>query len=204
MSKVSRVLSKQFKKMQSPDGALVLPEFIDSIKYIDDTMTKWVGTLRAPGDCPYEGFIFHFGIEYPHDYPHAPPSITFVTPIYHANVDSQFRPGMVRHPTLMANWSPKQDLVAQLNMLVALLRAPEPGPGGKCLAQPERVDQLSELARWADEYAAHPGSDADDEGVITWKAVLKREAEIAQVATHAHTPLPRELCVTNHYWLTSP
>ena len=44
--------------------------------------------MSGPQDSPYEGGSFRLEMNFPSNYPHAPPNVTFVTPVYHPNIDS--------------------------------------------------------------------------------------------------------------------
>lgn len=52
--------------------------------YID--LLKWKATLIGPIDTPYEGGIFELSIQFPVNYPFKPPTIKFMTKIYHCNI----------------------------------------------------------------------------------------------------------------------
>ena len=49
--------------------------------------TNWRLTLTGPKDTPYVGGIFKIIINFPNNYPNAPPMIYFTTPIYHLNIN---------------------------------------------------------------------------------------------------------------------
>ena len=53
----------------------------------EDEPTKWKITLSGPKDTSYSGGIFLLSIQFPSNYPEAPPEICFITPIYHVNVN---------------------------------------------------------------------------------------------------------------------
>lgn len=42
--------------------------------------------LVGPQDTPYEGGYFKVKIKMPHDYPIGPPSVFFITKIFHPNI----------------------------------------------------------------------------------------------------------------------
>lgn len=51
------------------------------------TMTTWTATLLGPTGTPYANLTLKLTLNFPDNYPYAPPDVKFVTPIYHPNVD---------------------------------------------------------------------------------------------------------------------
>lgn len=49
----------------------------------NDDMYIWHANIRGPEGTLYEGGVFHLIMNFPHNYPHSPPSITLSTPIPH-------------------------------------------------------------------------------------------------------------------------
>ena len=56
-----------------------------------ENLLKWTAWIRGPSDTPYEGGVFQLDIRCGVDYPLAPPSMKFVTKVFHPNV--HFRTG---------------------------------------------------------------------------------------------------------------
>ena len=52
----------------------------------DDDIRVWSGTIVGPPSSYYEGFEYDLLINVPMEYPLVPPSIKFVTKIFHPNV----------------------------------------------------------------------------------------------------------------------
>jgi ubiquitin-conjugating enzyme E2 D/E len=46
----------------------------------------WYAKILGPPKTPFAGGTFLLKIKIPEDYPHVPPNIEFVTPIFHPNV----------------------------------------------------------------------------------------------------------------------
>lgn len=58
---------------------------VDHYEIVSDIL---LSEIQGPQDTPYENGIFKLEINIPKRYPIEPPSIRFVTPIYHPNIDN--------------------------------------------------------------------------------------------------------------------
>lgn len=88
-----------------------------------DNLYEWVATILGPPESPYCSGVFFLAIEFPNDYPFAPPTITFRTRIYHCNINSS---GQVCLESLKSNWSPALTIAVLLGAIVGLLEEPNP------------------------------------------------------------------------------
>jgi ubiquitin-conjugating enzyme E2 C len=52
-----------------------------------DNLFLWVGTLKGAPETVYEGLTYKLSLSFPKDYPYTAPTIKFVTPCFHPNVD---------------------------------------------------------------------------------------------------------------------
>ena len=91
---------------------------------VDETnVLRWQGLL-VPDNPPYNKGAFRVEINFPPEYPFKPPKLTFLTKIYHPNVDEK---GQVCLPIITAeHWKPATKTEQVLAALVALIHAPEP------------------------------------------------------------------------------
>ncbi len=88
-----------------------------------DNILRWTALLRGPSDTPYADGVFQLAIDCGTDYPLAPPSITFVTKVFHPNV--HFRTGDVCLDILKKEWSPAWGVQAACRAILALLSDPD-------------------------------------------------------------------------------
>ena len=85
---------------------------------------KWEATISGPSDSPYEGGVFKLGITFPQDYPFSPPSVIFLTQVYHPNVTTSS--GTICLDILKGNWSPALNIGKVLLSISSLLTDPNP------------------------------------------------------------------------------
>lgn len=114
----SRRLQKELAAMRHADV-----KAFRNIHADEANMLCWEG-LIVPDSEPYNKWAFKIRIDFPAEYPFKPPKITFLTKIYHPNVDEK---GQVCLPIISPeNWKPatKTDQIVQ--SLVALVNDPEP------------------------------------------------------------------------------
>lgn len=94
---------------------LVLAENVD--------LTSFEVLLRGTIDTPYQGGLFKLKFKIPDDYPIKAPEVTFITKIYHPNID---RSGSICLDILRSRWPPSYNYGALLNSISALLSSPNP------------------------------------------------------------------------------
>jgi len=87
----------------------------------DDNMLSWTATIEGPEDTPYTGLTMKLGFEFPSNYPYAPPTVLFKTPIYHPNVDFS---GRICLDILKDKWTAAYNTQTVLLSLQSLLGEP--------------------------------------------------------------------------------
>lgn len=90
---------------------------------INDDLFHWQATIIGPEDSPYQGGVFFLDIVFPTDYPFRPPKITFITRIYHCNINSG---GAICLDILKDQWSPALTIPKVLLSISSLLTDPNP------------------------------------------------------------------------------
>src|SRR5690606_8980566 len=76
-----------------------------------------------PSETPYDRAVFRLKISFPKHYPFSPPKITFITPIFHCNIDDR---GNICLDILKDNWSPALTVEKVLFSISSLLANPNP------------------------------------------------------------------------------
>ncbi|KAL7072524.1 hypothetical protein ACQ4LE_008069 [Meloidogyne hapla] len=90
---------------------------------INDDPFNWQATIMGPPNSPYFGGVFFLNIKFSEDYPFKPPNVTFITPIYHPNIDINGKIGL---DVLRAQWSPALTISKVLLSICSLLCDPNP------------------------------------------------------------------------------
>ncbi|KAF9762968.1 Ubiquitin-conjugating enzyme E2 D1 [Nosema granulosis] len=90
---------------------------------INMDMFTWEAYLTAPEGSVYKGGVFKLLINFPTDYPFKAPKVTFLTPIYHPNINSK---GTICIDILAEGWSPALTLDKVLVSLLSWLDEPNP------------------------------------------------------------------------------
>ncbi|EKX48035.1 ubiquitin-conjugating enzyme Ubc14 [Guillardia theta CCMP2712] len=79
----SQILRMQLRELQENPSELFSAGLVD-----DSNMLEWNICISGPPDSLYEGGIFSARLSFPENYPDKPPSMKFLTPIWHPNVYS--------------------------------------------------------------------------------------------------------------------
>lgn len=92
-----------------------------------DNLYEWHVIISGPPESVYEGFKYKISIVFPEQFPFKPPTMTFITPIYHANVmlgDEIGKNGTICWNTLKEDWSPALQMPKVLMTLQQLMACP--------------------------------------------------------------------------------
>ena len=92
-----------------------------SIKPVGDSMTNWVAVIMGPENTPYENGLFHLNIILPDNYPFQPPTLTFITKIFHPNINYN---GEICMDLLKESWSPVITISNLILSLISMLNDP--------------------------------------------------------------------------------
>lgn len=83
----------------------------------------WHGTIIGPEKSPYEGGLFKLEIKFPVNYPFKPPTVNFLTKVYHPNINSA---GGICLDILKDAWVPSLTIGKVLLSISSLLTDPNP------------------------------------------------------------------------------
>ena len=94
---------------------------ISAFPSADGNLMRWHATMQGPDDTPYSGLELKLSFSFPANYPYAPPTVLFKTPIYHPNVDFS---GRIFLDILKDKWSAIYNIGTVLLSLQSLLGEP--------------------------------------------------------------------------------
>ncbi|KAL5120056.1 hypothetical protein ACEQ8H_002154 [Pleosporales sp. CAS-2024a] len=117
-SPVKRLMTELQTYQSDPNEALL------ELGPADDDVMHWRAVMKGVVGTAYEGGRWLLDIHIPHAYPLSPPSIRFVTPICHPNVD--FKTGDICLDTLKSAWTPALTITATMTTIHQLLTSAEP------------------------------------------------------------------------------
>jgi ubiquitin-conjugating enzyme E2 D/E len=96
-------------------------EQIDFVPCIGGNLHHWKAVLKPSKTSVYEGMELEVAIVLPNDYPYEPPHITFLTEIFHPNINKS---GGICISTLNKDWSPALTVESTLLSIMSLLDKP--------------------------------------------------------------------------------
>uniref|UniRef100_A0A8C8S653 Ubiquitin-conjugating enzyme E2 C n=1 Tax=Pelusios castaneus TaxID=367368 RepID=A0A8C8S653_9SAUR len=86
-----------------------------------DNLFRWIGTIDGATGTVYEDLRYKLSLEFPDGYPYNAPTVKFITPCYHPNVDTQ---GNICLDILKDKWSALYDVRTILLSIQSLLGEP--------------------------------------------------------------------------------
>jgi len=90
----------------------------------DEDVMHWRAVMKGVEGTAYEGGTWLLDIHIPPSYPNSPPTIRFITPICHPNVD--FKTGEICLDLLKTSWTPAYTIATTMTSVHQLLTSAEP------------------------------------------------------------------------------
>jgi ubiquitin-conjugating enzyme E2 C len=114
-AQVSKRLQQELMSlmMSSDKGISAFPD--------GDKLFEWIATVHGPTDSVYEGLKYKLRLEFPAGYPYTAPTVRFVTPCFHPNVDQH---GNICLDILKEKWSALYEVRTILLSIQSLLGEP--------------------------------------------------------------------------------
>ena len=101
--------------------------------------TKWIVTLIAPEDSDYNGAKYEVLVDFKNDYPYNNPEFTFLSKIYHCNVDNEGK--------LKVNWlmrGMKIDYILPRLLTLFYIQDDTDEKDEKCKLHKENIEEFKE------------------------------------------------------------
>ncbi len=100
----------------------LMKEDFDDFKILDSNdIMNWKASIYGPKNSIFEGGKYDLEIKFTLDYPTKPPSVRFLTPIFHPNV---YKDGKICVDILQSEWTPSLNVNSILISLRSLLLDP--------------------------------------------------------------------------------
>jgi ubiquitin-conjugating enzyme E2 D/E len=121
----NRRLTKDYTDLSSAlkAGSDEVKDSIASVELVKNDLYHWKAVILGPTDSPFKGGKFVLDMMFPKDYPFHPPTVTFITKVYHPNINNA---GTICLDILKDNWSPALNAQKLLLCICALLVGPNP------------------------------------------------------------------------------
>ncbi|KAJ7316479.1 hypothetical protein JRQ81_002641 [Phrynocephalus forsythii] len=112
-----RRLMRDFKRLQEdpPVGVSGAPS--------ENNIMQWNAVIFGPEGTPFEDGTFKLVIEFSEEYPNKPPTVRFLSKMFHPNV---YADGSICLDILQNRWSPTYDVSSILTSIQSLLDEPNP------------------------------------------------------------------------------
>ncbi|KIX03228.1 uncharacterized protein Z518_06780 [Rhinocladiella mackenziei CBS 650.93] len=155
MAGQKRITKELGELMTSPPAGITV-ELVD-----ESNLFQWKVTMEGPAGSPYASGNFNLSLTLPPNYPFKPPTVTFITKIYHPNISNDSPPnsgimclGMLKD----SEWKPSTKMSAVLEFARQLLKEPNPDDAVEAkIADQFRNDRAAyekEAKEWVKRYAS--------------------------------------------------
>ncbi|VDN07845.1 unnamed protein product [Thelazia callipaeda] len=185
MASSSRRLQKELVDIQLSDSRTFC-----CIEFDQDNLLHWTGLL-LPDKEPYNKGAFKIAIDFPVEYPFKPPKITFLTKIYHPNVDEK---GQVCLPLISPdNWKPTTKTEQVMSALLGLITEPEPDHPLRADIAEEFTKDRKKFNKAAEDYTKKYGMKRPDGYIFSRKRRMQEDNVMTVLVTGGTGLLGRAL-----------
>merc|ERR1712136_212325 len=171
-SSATKILQTEFKKLQEQPVEGFTIDLVD-----EDNIFEWEVALFGPPDTLYAGGYFRAILKFPQDYPYSPPTMRFLTKMFHSNIyeNGDLCISILHSPINdpqsgelpSERWNPTQNVRTILLSVISLLNEPN-------TSSPANVDASVMFRKWKDS----KGADKEYENIVRKQVVgTKAEAE---------------------------
>jgi ubiquitin-protein ligase len=115
---VNKRLLTELKSLKAEAASLKM-----TVDCVEDNLHQWYATITGAEGTPYNGLIYKLKVEFPNNYPFAPPKLQFLNGMFHPNVDQQ---GNICLDILKDKWSPVLNVTKALLSVLAIMAEPNP------------------------------------------------------------------------------
>jgi len=126
----------------------------------EDDILKWTALIFGPDDTPWEGGTFRLELTFTEDYPNKPPSVKFLSKLFHPNV---YANGAICLDILQNQWSPIYDIQAILTSIQSLLTDPNPNSPANVEAAKLYQENRGEYDRKVQQVVEQSWKEAEEE-----------------------------------------
>mmetsp|Transcript_12645 Transcript_12645/g.15300 ORF Transcript_12645/g.15300 Transcript_12645/m.15300 type:complete len:152 (+) Transcript_12645:379-834(+) len=89
----------------------------------EENLFKWTACIAGPDNSPYSGGLFNIELNFPNNYPFKPPTVKFLTKVYHPSVKQDT--GEICDDIVKSSWAPTLNIRWILAVLRQILENPE-------------------------------------------------------------------------------
>lgn len=93
------------------------------VRLVDGDITTWEAMITGPENTAWEGGLFRMKLQFDKNFPIEPPTVRFLTPMFHPNI---YVDGRVCMSILKSEWSPSLSIESLLVSIQSLLSDPNP------------------------------------------------------------------------------
>lgn len=109
-------------KANSPASDVPIAQIVHAIELVNQNIMEWIVTLNGPPGSAYESYLYKIKLTFSSSYPSASPSIVFISPIIHINIDSN--DNKLCNEIVTNQWKPTLRIVNILAILYNVMENP--------------------------------------------------------------------------------